>query len=144
LFLTGPALSLDSILSLIAQKKINENLCRRIIYDELGNPELVVPMPEFSYLYGSSYEEQVQRLSLNLAKLAPELIKDAPFLAGLGLREIAPQIFRVITAIANESGQTWQATEAKRLLTDEKLLRRSLYKYGNKYPKQSGFLRTCF
>ena len=83
-----------------------DQLIKRIVYDELGNPERAIPMPEFSHLYGSSYEEQVQRVSVNLTKLAPELIKDAPFLAGW-LREIAPQAFRVLTSIANEFGETW-------------------------------------
>lgn len=134
----------DSIFSLVARERHYETLCKRMIYDELGNPDWVIPMPEFSRLYSSSYEEQVQRLSLNLAKLAPELIKDAPFLAGLGLREIAPQVFRVITAIANDAGQTWQTTEAKKFLTDEKLLRRALNKYGNKVPEAKWFFENIF
>ena len=134
----------DSILSLISQDRDFYNLSNRLIYDELGNPEWVIPMPEFSHLYGSSYEEQVQRVSLNLAKLAPELIKDAPFLAGLGLREIAPQIFRVTTAIANDRMETWQVTEAKKLLTDEKLLRRCLSVYGNKVPETKWFFENIF
>lgn len=134
----------DSIFSLIARERIFETLCKRMVYDELGNPDWVIPMPEFSRLYGLSYEEQVQRLSLNLAKLAPELIKDAPFLAGLGLREIAPQVFRLITAVANETGQTWQATEAKKLLTDERLIRRVLNKYGHKVPEAKWFFENVF
>ena len=134
----------DSIFSLIAREKNFESFSRRIIYDELGNPDLVIPMPEFSHLYGSRYEEQSQRLALNLAKLAPELIRDAPFLAGLGLREIAPQLFRLVTAITNDTQETWQATEAKRLLTDEKLLRLVLGKYGNKVPEAKWFFENIF
>jgi len=134
----------DSILSILLQEPNRDQLSRRIIYDELGNPEWVVPMPEFSHLYGSTYEEQVQRLSNNLSKLAPELIKDAPFLAGLGLREIAPQVFRVLTSVSNEFGETWQATEAKKLISDPALLRRCLAGYGYRVPEAKWFFEKVF
>ena len=123
---------------------MREKLTRRIVYDEMGHPEWVVPLPEFSNLYGSTYEEQVQRVSENLTKLAPELVKGAPFLAGLGLTEIAPQIFRVLTAISNELGETWQATEAKKLLTDTALLKKAINKFGHKVPQAKWFLEKVF
>ena len=136
----------DSILSLLLQepKEMREKLTRRIVYDEMGHRECVVPLPEFSNLYGSTYEEQVQRVSENLTKLAPELVKGAPFLAGLGLTEIAPQIFRVLTAISNELGETWQATEAKKLLTDTALLKKAINKFGHKVPQAKWFLEKVF
>lgn len=134
----------DNILSLIAGESDNAKLIKRLVYDEMGHPEFTMPLPEFSHLYSSNFEEQVQRLSNNLTKLAPELIKDAPFLAGLGLREIAPQIFRVLTALANEYGETWQVTEAKKLLSDEKLLRNCLVQMGSKSPETKWFLEKVF
>ena len=135
----------DCILNLILQtpKEIREKLLKRLVYDELGNPEWIIPLPEFSEVYGA-YEEQVQRVSVNLAKLAPELVKDAPFLAGLGLREIAPQLFRIITAISNNYGETWQVTEAKRLLMDEGLLRRVATIFGYKVPEAKWFFERLF
>src|SRR5688572_27883252 len=110
----------DNILSLILRepKDVRDTLTGRLVYDEMGSPDWIMPMPEFSHLYGSNYQEQVQRVATNLSKLAPELIQNAPFVAGLGLREIAPQIFRVLTSISNEFGETWQVTEAKKLITD--------------------------
>ncbi|MBI5954473.1 MAG: hypothetical protein HY865_22680 [Chloroflexi bacterium] len=136
----------DSILHLVLQepREVREKIIRRLVYDEIGNPEWVVPLPEFSHLYGSSFEEQVQRLSSNLLKLAPELVKGAPFLAGLGLTEIAPQIFRVLTSMTNEYGETWQATEAKKLITDGALLRKALALYGHKVPQAKWFLEKVF
>jgi len=136
----------DNILQLLLQepKEVRETLTRRLVYDDLGNPEIILPMPEFSNLYGSSYEEQVQRVSSNLIKLAPELVKGAPFLAGLGLTEIAPQIFRVLAAMTNEFGETWQATEAKKLMTDPPLLRRAVAMYGHKVPEAKWFLEKVF
>ncbi|MBL8049616.1 MAG: hypothetical protein JNM46_00200 [Anaerolineales bacterium] len=134
----------DNILSLISSESESEKFIKRLVYDEMGHPEFTVPMPEFSHLYGFGYEEQVQRVSNNLTKLAPELIRDAPFLAGLGLREIAPQIFRVLTSITNEYGETWQVTEAKKLIADPLLLRKCVDLYGYKVPEAKWFLERIF
>lgn len=136
----------DMILALIAKQEseTKERLLRRVVYDELGNPEWVIPMPEFSPLYGGTYEEQVQRVANNLIKLAPELVKDAPFLAGLGLREIAPQVFRLLKAITNEHGETWQITEAKKLLTLLPLLKNAVALYGCQVPEAEWFFKNIY
>jgi hypothetical protein len=136
----------DMILTLIARQptEIRERLLKRVVYDELGHPEWIIPMPEFSPLYGGSYEEQVQRVANNLVKLAPELVKDAPFLAGLGLREIAPQVFRLLTAITNEHDETWQVTEAKRLMTVLPLLKNAIGIYGYKVPEAKWFFSNVY
>ena len=132
----------ENILKLIMQKpgEIRDKLLQKVVYDELGNPNWIIPLPEFSEIYGSTYEDQVQRVSINFTKLAPELVAEAPFLAGLGLREIAPQICRVLTAITDENNETWQITEAKKLLVDAPLLRRALNSFGHKVPEAKWFL----
>jgi hypothetical protein len=144
IFILDPSGSIsDAIFDLLSRDPDYERLSKRLVYDELGNPDWVLPLPEFSHLYGSSSEEQVQRLSQNLIRLAPELVKDAPFIAGLALREIAPEIFRVLSAIS-EGTQTWQATEAKKLLISPQLLRQALAKYGHKVPQAKFFLENVF
>ena len=130
----------DGILSLVSQDNL---LVKRIIYDEMGHPEWTIPLPEFSSHYGS-YEEHIQRLSNNLAKLAPELVRDAPFLAGLGLREIAPQIFRLLTSVTNEYGETWQATEAKKLMVNKALVGQMAAAYGHRVPQAKYFIEKVF
>jgi len=136
----------DSILGLIANEppRVSEALTARLVYDELGNPDWVIPLPEFSDRYGNTYEEQAQRVANNLVKLAPELVADAPFLAGLGLREIAPQLFRLCTAISDGTDSTWQVTEAKRLLRDLPTMRQAVAKYGNKVPEAKWFFEKAF
>lgn len=134
----------DSILKLVLAEPKKHELLRRIVYDELGHPEWVVPLPEFSEAYGGTYEDQVQRVSTNLAKLAPELVRDAPFLAGLGLREIAPQVFRILSAITNEHGESWQVTEAKRLILDQPLARLATAQFGNKVPEAKWFMERMY
>ena len=136
----------DSILGLILHESGNERarLLSRLVYDELGHPDWVTPLPEFSGIYGNPLEEQAQRVANNLVKLAPELVADAPFLAGLGLREIAPQLFRLCTAISNDPDSVWQVTEAKRLLRDLPLLRQAVAKYGYKIPEAKWFFEKAF
>lgn len=136
----------DSILGLISNEAGNERerLVSRIVYDELGNPDWVIPLPEFSTIYGNLLEEQAQRVANNLVKLAPELVADAPFLAGLGLREIAPQLFRLLTAISDNPDSRWQVTEAKRLLRDLPTMRQAVAKYGNTVPEAKWFFEKAF
>jgi hypothetical protein len=136
----------DNILQLIEQepKEIRERLIKRLVYDELGHPEIIVPMPEFSKAYGGGYEEQVQRVSTNLEKLAPELVKEAPFVAGLGLREIAPQIFRLLTAIRNDYDEPWQISEAKRLIVDGGLRHRAVHGFGQRVPEAKWMLEEVY
>ena len=134
------------VLKLLLQEapEVVEKLPRRLVYDPLGHPEWVIPLPEFSEVYGSTYEEQVQRVSTNLIRLAPELVKEAPFIAGLGLREIAPQIFRLITAIPDEYGGTWQVTETRRLLVEKWFLRQAVAKYGDTIESTKWYLEKDF
>lgn len=135
----------DSILTIILGEEpaMRSTYLKRIIYDQLGNPEWVIPMPEFSLAYGTSYEDQIQRVVSNLNKLSPHLIQNAPILGGLAVNEIAPHFFRLLTAMTNDevdSGETWQITETKALMVDKNFLRKALAKYGSKVPETSWFL----
>lgn len=132
----------DSILTMILGEPLRSTYLKRVIYDQLGNEEWVVPMPEFSNAYGSS-EEQVQRVVSNLARLSPHLIQNAPVLGGLAVSEIAPHFFRLLTAITNDEvdpNENWQITETKKLMVDRNLLKRMLSSYGNKVPETTWFL----
>lgn len=135
----------DSIISIIMQHDNMDMLLKRVIYDQLGNPEWVIPMPEFSLAYGTNYEDQIQRVVSNLNKLSPHLIQGAPILGGLAVNEIAPHFFRLLTAMTNDevdSNETWQITETKKLMVDKNFLRKALAKYGSKIPETAWFLNN--
>lgn len=134
----------DSILTLLSQldEKTREKALRRVIYDELGNPEITIPMPEFSKLYGT-YEEQVQRVKRNIEKSEKYLVERTPVVGGLAI-ENAPHFFKVCAAITNELDETWQITEVKKLAVDEGLLRLALKKFGYKIPESKYFLERVF
>jgi hypothetical protein len=126
----------ESILTLIQQKAedIREGLEERLVYDELGHPDLVIPLPEFSEDYGTSYEEQVQRVTQNLEKLEPELIERTPVVGGIGIKHVTPHLLRLISAIRNENGETWQVTEVKKLLIETNELNLALNEFGKYVP----------
>jgi hypothetical protein len=133
----------DSILSIILSDEQRHTLLKRVIYDQLGNSEWVIPMPEFSLAYGGTYEDQIQRVVDNFKKLSPELVANAPLLGGLAVSEMAPHFFRMLTAITNDEvdqNETWQMTEAKRLMVDRNILKKVIAKYGNKIPETAWYL----
>jgi hypothetical protein len=134
----------DSILTLISQldEPARGKALKRIVYDELGNPDITIPMPEFSEKYGP-YEEQVQRVGRNLEKSEKFLVERTPVVGGLAL-ENAPHFFRVCTSITNENNEPWQITEAKKLAIDEGLLRLALKQFGYKAPESKYFLEKVF
>ncbi len=134
----------DEILALIAKEPNWEALSKRIVYDDVGNPDWVVPLPEFSHLYGTTFDEQAHRVAANLQNLAPELVKGAPYIAGLGLQEIAPQLFRIESSISGEFNETWQVTETRALLSSMPILRKMVAKYGHKVPKAKEYFEKEF
>lgn len=136
----------NKILNLIQLQRsdIREKLLQRVVYDRIGDPDWVVPLPEFSKEYGDDFEEQVKRVSLNLERLAPELVKGAPFLAGLGLREIAPQAFRLLTSVRNEYDESFQITEVKRILMDGNFRHMCVEKFGHKVPTSKWFFEKVY
>jgi hypothetical protein len=133
----------DCLFKLILQDKDFENILRRVVYDDMGNPDWVIPFPEFSLAYGS-YEEQVQRVSVNLQRLEPNLTERTPVIGGLSLENVATNFFRLATAITDDLGDPWQITEVKRLIYDKPLLARALEKFGYKEPSAKAWLEHSF
>jgi hypothetical protein len=135
-------LLISTIIYLILQEpfEVRERLLAKIIFLDLGNRDIVVPLPSFSPLYGTTYEEQAQIMARCFQKLAPDLVKNAPVLGGLALTETAPELFRLLTAIQNNEGECWQVTEAKRLLKDKGLLRKAVATFGGKVPEAKWYI----
>lgn len=138
----------DTFLEIVASQpeEIKQKLLKRIVYDELGNKEWVVPMPEFSPRYGSTYEEQVQRVAKNLQKLSSQLgdKSSAPILAGASLGEVATQFMRLTTSVRNEYDESWQITETKRLIVDWDETKKIVTKYGDQVPEAAWYITREF
>ena len=135
----------EAILKLVAQlpDDVREKALKRIVLDEMGHPDVVVPLPEFSDKYGP-LAEQPQRVAQNFVKLSPHLVQNAPFLAGLGLQQVAPHIFNLCCHTTNQHGENWQITEAKRFLTDKGLVRLDINKFGGNMPDTKFFLEKIY
>jgi hypothetical protein len=146
-FILDPSGSLvNSILSLILQEplEVRNLLLEKIIFVDLGNKDVVVPLPSFSPLYGTGYEEQAQLLAKCFQQLSPHLSTLTPVMGGVPLHETAPELFRLLCAIQDEQGDCWQVTEAKKLLIDFGLLRKAVKEFGGKVPEAKWYFEKEF
>jgi hypothetical protein len=120
----------NCLLDLIARDKNHEKLLEKVVLDEIGNEERVVPKPEFHPAYGLTDEEQVSRVVGNMENLGEYLSRTAGFVSGISIQEIAKQLFRLLQVIRNEHGENFQITEARDLITDQAKLKRACQKFG--------------
>ena len=139
----------NAILGLVAQDPQYERLLKRIVYDEMGHPEWVIPLPEFSYLYDfdtpiMSFESQVERVKLNIKKMNDELVRITPVVGGIAINQLVPNLLRLCTAVIDEFGETWQTTEAINLIEEHHLLAEKLAKDGYKVPSAKYYLQNSF
>jgi hypothetical protein len=125
---SGPMTNI--ILDLISRDKDYEKELEMVVLDELGNDSFVVAKPEFHPSYSLTDEEQVARVVENMHNLASFLMPSAPFLTGISIEELGKNLFRLLMAIRNEAGETWQLTEAMDLITDTALLARACNRFG--------------
>jgi hypothetical protein len=148
-----PVFSLDvkgsltnEILKLVLREppEVREQLISRLVLDAPGHSDYVLPTPEFSTDYGIPMEDQVQRVAKNLARLDPDLMTQTPIMGAIPIKDTGPNFFRLLTAIKNELGESWQITEAKRLIMDEGLRKRSVTKYGGNVPEAKWYFESFF
>lgn len=81
----------------------------RIIYAELGHPSTIVPLPEFSHLYGNPFDAQIRRVQKNLDSLAQ--MYNSEILGGVLINGLIPRVLEVLTSIGNTPQDIWQITE---------------------------------
>ena len=118
------------------------SMMRRIVLDIPGHQKLVLPKPFLSPAYGLSDEELVQKAKTLLVQLNPELMASSPMMRR-ALTITAPNIFRLLTAIKDEHGASWQLTEAKKLLLDTYeggLLETAVKRFGGHVPDAKWYL----
>ena len=120
----------NAILDLISREPDYEKRLQKVVLDELGNSEYVIPKPEFHPAYGLTPSEQVARVVGNMEKLAEFLLAGAPFLAGISIEELGKNLFRLLMAIKDKSGNSWQLTEGMDLITDLYLLEKAVNEFG--------------
>ena len=125
----------DEFIKLVYQlpTQLQQQILPRLVYDRLGDEELVVPFPFFSDAYGLTREEQVQRVKQNFVKVGAHLVTQTPVMA-LGITETLPELSRLLSVIPDENGN-WQITEAKKLLVDSDMLALACKHFGYQIPE---------
>lgn len=131
----------NNIFRLLLMQTNYQRLLKRIVYDDMGNPDIAIPMPEFSSKYGHA-DEQVHRVHENLRRLHPELER-APIVGEMGLTD-ATNFFHLLTATQNEYNECWQITETKKIIIDEELLNKLLKDFGNRVPDARYWIKESF
>ena len=131
----------NALLRRVAQDPKWEERMKKVVLNQLGHPEKIIPQPEFHPDYGLTQEEQIARVIGNLERLAQFLLKGAPFLAGVAIEELGRNLFSLLVSITNTHGETWQITEAKRLLMDMPLLEKAISKFGTRCPDAAWYFR---
>lgn len=128
------ALRKDLVGHILTKKEpLKSQLLARLNIDIPFHPEYVQPMPEFHKDYGVPFENQIQRVRGNFEKLHPELMA----LGVMGqpmINECLPELGRLVCAIENEHGDTYQVTEWLRLLQDKSQLARAVAVAGGRVP----------
>jgi hypothetical protein len=114
---------------------------KRLAIDIPNHPEYTQTIPEFHRDYGVSFETQIQRVAQNLRRLNPQTM-ELGMLGKPALEELAPELFRVLCAIENEHGETWQLTEAKKLLMDGGQLGIALGLVGSRVPEAAFYFKN--
>jgi hypothetical protein len=133
------------ILELIAKDKESDKLLDKVVLDEIGNSEIVIPKPEFHPDYGLTDEEQVARVVQNQLNLAEVMKEAAGFLTDTAIGETGKNLFRLLQAIRNEYRENrWQITEALDLLVDENKLRRACKKFGQYAPPAKKYFENQY
>ena len=116
-----------------------ETVKRRIVLDKPGHPNWVVPKPFFHKSYGLTMDEQVT-IAVNILKeLNRERIERTPIMA-TAINATAPELFRLLTAILDEAGDSAQIGDAKKLLVDMGLLRAAIINFGQAVPRAVWYL----
>ena len=98
-----------------------------------------MPTPEFSLAYGTSLEDQVNRVVQNFRKLTGTMEQEATILGGGALKGILPHLLRVLTAMAyiEPDFEPMQITEAETLLSSTKLLNQAITKVSKSVPMET-------
>jgi hypothetical protein len=118
------------LLLMILSDPKRDELLRRLVYDPMGGRTIkgqpyIMPVPEFSEAYDPEkpwlerVEDQADRVQRVFEALNEELIKRNPTMGGRPIKSLLANVLLLANAITNEKGESWQITEATRLLNKE-------------------------
>jgi len=121
---------INTLLMLILSDARRNEILPRLILDVMGGREIngevyVMPMPEFSEKYDPEkpwlerVEDQADRVQRTFEALNPNLVERNPTLGGRPIKSLLPNLLLLANAIKDDNGNSWQITEAIKLLNKE-------------------------
>jgi len=121
---------INTLLMLVLSDAKREEIQPRLVFDAMGGrvidgEEYVMPMPEFSEKYDPEkqwlerVEDQTDRVQRTLEALNSSLIERNPTLGGRPIKSLLPNLLLLANAVEDEKGNSWQITEAVKLLNKE-------------------------
>jgi hypothetical protein len=121
---------INTLFRLILSDPKRDEIMPRLVYDAMGGRTIngqpyVMPMPEFSEEYDPEkswlerVEDQVDRVERVFEELNPDLVQRNPTLGRRPIKSLLPNLLLLANAVTDEHGNTWQITEATKLLNKE-------------------------
>src|SRR3990172_7538934 len=121
---------INVLLLLIHSDTMKDGIEPRLVYDAMGGRSIndqvyVMPMPEFSEEFDPEkpwlerVEDQVDRVQRTFEAINPNLVERNPTMGGRPIKSLLPNLLLLANAVTDEGGESWQITEATKLLNRE-------------------------
>ncbi len=120
----------NTLFQLILSDPQKDEIRRRLVYDAMGGRTIedktyVMPMPEFSERFDPGkpwlerVEDQVDRVERVLEELNPNLVALNPTMGARPIKGLLPNLLLLANAVVDRNGDSWQLTEATKLLNSQ-------------------------
>ena len=145
---------INTLYRLVLSDQQKEEIMPRLVYDSMGGRAIkgetyVMPMPEFSKEYDPEkswierVEDQADRVQRTFEALNPNLVELNPTLGGRPIKSLLPNLLHLANAVVDEQGDSWQITEATKLLNID-VRKRALFEFGQKVGKALDYFKNSF
>src|SRR6266498_3119735 len=145
---------INTLYLLILSDPKRDEIMPRLVYDAMGGRTIngqayVMPMPEFSEEYDPEkpwlerVEDQVDRVQRIFEELNPDLVAKNPTLGGRPIKSLLPNLLLLANAVTDEKGDSWQITEATKLLNNE-VRKDALRQFGGRVGKAYEYFTEHF
>ena len=145
---------INTLFQLVLSDPKRDEIMPRLVYDAMGGrtvngQSFVMPMPEFSEEYDPEkpwlerIEDQGNRVQRVFEDLNPDLIIRNPSLGRRPIIDLLPNLLLLANAITDEQGNSWQITEATKLL-DKAVREPARKQFGGKVKKANEYFNKNF
>src|SRR5215207_6624418 len=121
---------INTLFQLVLSDPKSDEIMPRLVYDAMGGRTIngqfyVMPTPEFSEEYDlekpwlERVEDQVDRAQRIFEELNPDLVERNPTLGGRPIKSLLPNLLLLANSVIDAKGDSWQITEATKLLNNE-------------------------